>query len=705
MSSLLNSKAPSSFARAAQGCGALVLAGAMVFPMSPALAQNVTAEAPAAVAAGSLPANPTPKAGGDQKAETNAFTPHWSYSALTDTSKDQDLHFNGWDFNGDINSPKGVQILIREKGSNTPVLAISDIVEYNDPEYAFQYQHGYLIGNVKIPANTLDSAKQYTVEVWGNNGYEGSDKLVTPVVGQAPEGRGTLLAWQDLNFKGSDGVQAANLPTAQSNEKKPEPKPDPKPVEQSTTFEVSIPNGYKYDGVNTFLVTTEGGTVHVKGSGYTKEWRAQHGTVALYIAPAKYAPSGYEIPTSKMLRFVEGQDFTIADDGTFEADLKVEAYKLAAYYFVDDDNFHDPTGGTKYDVRYEIRVVAEQKGQKPLTTEELWTSKNVVHTQALNTLGEKPAPFAPRLSYNAVADTAKAQVLNVGAQGFNGNINSVKGVQFVVREKGSNTPVLATSNIIEFDHPTQAWAYRDGNLHGTVNLPANTLNASKKYVIEVWANDGYSESGELLAPVVGKSTEGRGTLLAWQDLDLNGTSGYKDANPPKAQDNDKKPDPAPQPTPKPEPKPQPSPQPDQNQLQKATRGELTAALYVQAGTPEVKLPETSPWPDVKTTDPNFPAYVWARRKGITFGWSDGKFHADAGVSNATVAAFTYRAAGSPAVTGTSSYKDVTPGSAFYREILWAQQNKVVLNANGTFDAQHMVTKAELAALIAAYQAR
>ena len=703
MSSLPNSKTPSSFARAAQGCGALVLAGAMVFPMSPALAQNVTAEAPAAVAAGSLPANPTPKAGGNQKAETNAFTPHWSYSALTDTSKDQDLHFNGWDFNGDINSPKGVQILIREKGSNTPVLAISDIVEYNDPEYAFRYQHGYLIGNVKIPANTLDSAKQYTVEVWGNNGYEGSDKLVTPVVGQAPEGRGTLLAWQDLNFKGSDGVQAANLPTAQDNDKKPEP--DPKPVEQTTTFEASVLDGYKYDGVNPFLITTEGGTVHVKGSGYTKEWRAQHGTVALYIAPAKYAPSGYRIPTSDMLRFVEGQDFTIADDGTFEADLKVEAYKLAAYYFIDDDIFHDPTGGTKYDVRYNIHVVAEQKGQKPLTAQELWTSKNVVSTRVLNTLGEKPEPFVPRLSYNAVADSAKAQVLHVGGQGFNGDINSVKGVQFVVREKGSNTPVLATSDIIEFDHPTQASAYRDGNLNGTVNLPANTLDASKKYVIEVWANDGYSENGELLAPVVGKSTEGRGTLLAWQDLDLNGTNGYRDANLPKAQDNDKKPDPAPQPTPKPEPKPQPTPQPDQNQHQKATRGELTAALYVQAGTPEVKLPETSPWPDVKTTDPNFPAYVWARQKGITFGWSDGKFHADAGISNATVAAFTYRAAGSPAVKGDSPYSDVAPGSAFYREILWAQQNKVVLNANGAFDAQYMVTHGELETLIEAFQAR
>ena len=458
------------------------------------------------------------------------------------------------------------------------------------------------------------------------------------------------------------------------------------------TLDVSLPNGYNYDGVNVFLVTTEGGTVHVKGAGYTKEWRAQHGTVALYIAPANYAPSGYEIPTSKMLRFVEGQDFTIADDGTFEADLKVEAYDLAAYYFVDDDYAQDPTGGTKYDVHYEIHVVAEQKGQKPLTAQELWTGKNVVSTQALQTLGKRAEPFDPSLAYNALGNPAQAQNLYVSGGGFHGDIRSAKGVQLVVREKGSNTPVLATSDIIEFDHPTMYSAYRDGNLNGTVNLPANTLNASKKYVIEVWANDGYSEKGELLAPVVGKPTEGRGTLLAWQDLDLNGTNGYRDANLPNAQDPKKEDD----------QKPAPS---DEKLKTPATRGELATALYIQAGTPEVKLPETSPWPDVKTDDPNFPAYVWARQKGITFGWSDGKFHADAGISNATVAAFTYRAAGSPAVKGDSPYSDVAPGSAFYREILWAQQNKVVLNANGAFDAQYMVTHGELETLIEAFQAR
>ena len=56
-----------------------------------------------------------------QKAD--AFAPHWRYNALKDTGNDQVLNFSGWDFNGDINSPKGVQIVVREKGSNTPVLA------------------------------------------------------------------------------------------------------------------------------------------------------------------------------------------------------------------------------------------------------------------------------------------------------------------------------------------------------------------------------------------------------------------------------------------------------------------------------------------------------------------------------------------------------------------------------------------------------
>lgn len=653
MSALPNFKA-SSFFRAARGCGALALAGAMVLPMSPALAQNVAADAPAAAVAGSLPddrvrENPTDT--------SDEFYPHLSYNALKNTDKDQVLNFSGWGFNGDINSPKGVQIVVREKTLRARVLAVSDIIEYNDPEYAFQYQHGYLNGNVKIPANTLNKAKQYVVEVWGNNGYEGSDELVTPVVGKAPEGRGTLLASQTLNFNGSDGSQAADVPGAKAVQ------------EDAPTFDVL------YDGKNPLLYTFEGGTVHVKGSGFTKEWREKHGNVAVYLAASQGVPDGSLLPADDTpLRFEEGKDFTIAEDGTLDAQLTVKPDVLQRYY--EPRNYFP--GIPRYEVRYEVDLVAEKQGQPPLTVEDLWAGKNVVQRIAVHTQAFRPSPFAPKVKYKALADTTADQDIYFSGTGFYGEFRSPKGLQYVIREKGSNTPVLATSDIIEYNHHDRAFEYVNGELDGTVKVPANTLDASKKYVVEVWANDGYSESGEFLAPVVGKAPEGRGTLLTSQDLKFKGSDAAEDKKPSLT---------------------------DEQRKERATRGELAVALYLQAGAPEVKLPETSPWPDVKTDDPNYAAYIWVREKGISYGWSDGKFHADAGISNATVAAFTYRAAGSPAVTGDSPYVDVKPGSAFYREIVWASQNLTTVYGGQYFIPKQLLTRGHLETVLTAFQAR
>ncbi len=650
MSALPNFKA-SSFFRAARGCGALALAGAMVLPMVPALAQNVAADAPAA--AGSLPADPAPKVAVAQKAD--AFAPHWRYNALKDTGNDQVLNFSGWGFNGDINSPKGVQIVVREKTLRARVLAVSDIIEYNHEELAFAYQGGYVTGTVNIPANTLNKAKQYVVEVWGNNGYEG-DEFITPVVGKAPEGRGTLLASQTLNFNGSDGSQAADVPGAKAVQ------------EDAPTFDVL------YDGKNPLLYTFEGGTVHVKGSGFTKEWREKHGNVAVYLAASQGVPDGDLLPADDTpLRFEEGKDFTIAEDGTLDAQLTVKPDVLQRYY--EPRNYFP--GIPRYEVRYEVDLVAEKQGQPPLTVEDLWAGKNVVRRIAVHTQAFRPSPFAPEVKYKALSDTAADQDIYFSGTGFYGEIASPKGVQYVIREKGSNTPVLATSDLIEYNHHDRAFEFVNGELSGSVKVPANTLDPAKKYVVEVWGNNGY-EDGEFVAPVVGKAPEGRGTLLASQDLKFKGSDAVEDKKPSLT---------------------------DEQRKERATRGELAVALYLQAGAPEVKLPETSPWPDVKTDDPNYAAYVWARQKGITFGWSDGKFHADAGISNATVAAFTYRAAGSPAVTGNSPYVDVKPGSAFYREILWASQNLTTVYGGQYFIPQQLLTRGHLETVLAAFQSR
>ena len=59
------------------------------------------------------------------------------------------------------------------------------------------------------------------------------------------------------------------------------------------------------------------------------------------------------------------------------------------------------------------------------------------------------------------------------------------------------------------------------------------------------------------------------------------------------------------------------------------------------------LPKTSPYKDVATTNPDYAAYIWAADAGITSGWDDGLFHPDDYATRHTLAAFLYRAAGSP----------------------------------------------------------
>ena len=649
MSALPNSK--SSFLRAAQGCGALALAGAMVLPMSPALAQNATADTTATAAASSQ--------SGDRVREnpvvtSDEFIPHLGYHSLKNTDEDQVLEFSGWGFGGEINSPKGVQVVVREVGLNAPVLVVSDIIEYNHKELAFAYQDGYIHGTVKIPANTLDKSKDYVIEVWGNNGYEG-DEFITPVVGQAPESRGTLLATQELDFDGSDGTTAADIPGK---------------TPQKATFKFS------YDNKEQLLYTSEGGTIHVKGWGYTKEWREKHGKVVVYIVASQGVPDGADVLPANdvLLRFEEGKDFTIAENGVLDAQLTVKPDALQSYYKPRAPFLGIPRYEKRYEVSYEIGMFTEMQGEPQLTVEDLQAGKNVLYRTVLDTQAFRSSAFAPKVEYKALGDTAADQSIYFLGTGFYGKFASSGGVQYVIREKGSNTPVLATSDIFWYNRYHHFSEFENGEVRGVVKVPASTLDPAKKYVVEVWSNDGY-KNGEFAGPVVGKAPEGRSTLLASQDLNFKGSDATEGKQPNLT---------------------------DEQRKERATRGELTAALYAQAGSPKVDLPETSPWPDVKTTDPNYAAYIWARQKGITFGWADGKFHADAGISNATVAAFTYRAAGSPTVQYWSPYTDVAPGSAFFREIAWAGQNKVALSTSGTFNPKHMVTRGELEVLMMAF---
>ena len=127
-----------------------------------------------------------------------------------------------------------------------------------------------------------------------------------------------------------------------------------------------------------------------------------------------------------------------------------------------------------------------------------------------------------------------------------------------------------------------------------------------------------------------------------------------------------------------------------------TRHDVTVSLYRLAGSPKVELPAFSPYADVATNDPDYAAYIWARQKGITFGWIDGKFHPEVKLSAPSTVAFLYRyqkamgqaipkaptSASLPRSSSVPGNQDaprsasgwqhkVRQGSAFWREAQWA----------------------------------
>ena len=485
-----------------------------------------------------------------------------------------------------------------------------------------------------------------------------------------------------------DAAPAANAPVANTPVAN-----TPADVTAEPSFTVDYGEYDFLDGRDYFrkesdaLYTGDYNEMTVKGTGFTKEWREQHGTVVVYIAATQDRPGNVE-PSTSMLRFEEGKDFTIEDDGTFDAYMKIEPNTLESYYPL-TEYFPDMT---LEKVRYEIGILAEPKGQPQSTVQDIWARKNVVARQGLNANDYRPGTFSPMFKYDALKDTTKDQELLIQGVGFNGDLAGSKGMMYLIREKSTGSPVLAMSGMkyYQYDEENYTNFLEGGFAFITIKIPANTLDPSKQYLIEAWSDYGYVSQTDktLITPLVGYAPEHRGVLMGRQDLKFEGVQDFADATVPKG-----------------EYKSLISKLTYQEQQQRATRGELTAALYAQAGSPKVNLPKTSPWPDVKTTDPNYAAYVWARQKGITFGWSDGKFHAEASISNATVAAFTYRAAGSPAVSGVSSFTDVDPSSAFYREILWSTQQYVINPDFGSFNATDLVNRGQLEQMLFNFQNR
>ena len=89
--------------------------------------------------------------------------------------------------------------------------------------------------------------------------------------------------------------------------------------------------------------------------------------------------------------------------------------------------------------------------------------------------------------------------------------------------------------------------------------------------------------------------------------------------------------------------------------------------------------------------------------GLFEGTSDTTFSPDGNMTRAMLVTVLYRLAGKPAVSGTSSFSDVTAGSYYEKPVIWASKNAIV-NGTGTktFSPDVVVTREVLATILFRY---
>ena len=137
-------------------------------------------------------------------------------------------------------------------------------------------------------------------------------------------------------------------------------------------------------------------------------------------------------------------------------------------------------------------------------------------------------------------------------------------------------------------------------------------------------------------------------------------------------------------------------------LESIERGAMAAYLYRLAGSPEFEAPAESPFSDVPTTHPFYKEIAWLKATGITTGWEDGTFRPEDSINREAMAAFFYRAAGSPEVQQEATFTDVS-GNPFAKEISWFQFSKLSTGwPDSTFRPHDSVKRDAMAAYVMRY---
>jgi len=131
-----------------------------------------------------------------------------------------------------------------------------------------------------------------------------------------------------------------------------------------------------------------------------------------------------------------------------------------------------------------------------------------------------------------------------------------------------------------------------------------------------------------------------------------------------------------------------------------TRGQIVTMLWRAAGSPACS--GTAPvFTDVRPGDYDYEAVCWAAEQKITAGTSATAFSPAQACTRGEAVTFLWRAAGSPACSGTApAFADVRPGDYDYEAVCWAAEQKITGGtAASAFSPAQTCTRCQIVAFL------
>ncbi len=119
--------------------------------------------------------------------------------------------------------------------------------------------------------------------------------------------------------------------------------------------------------------------------------------------------------------------------------------------------------------------------------------------------------------------------------------------------------------------------------------------------------------------------------------------------------------------------------------------------------PDVPLASVLPFDDVAESDWFYDAVKYVYENGLMQGTSDNAFEPYTETTRGMIVTILYRMEGSPTISDTSEFRDVTTGAWYHDAVVWGTSNGIVSGyGDGTYGSGDIITREQFAAILYRY---